>query len=237
MSQINILSNDIIMTERQKPNADNIITSFREGNALVVVWLNERTNKVKERRIKIGTRTFKRLARQGAIDISQTDYRLSDDGSMVLNVVKRMRNQIVKWRLSDNNATTLDFTSLGVDRTIQLIIEVLYGENVKVKAGYTYYTLNDINVNRLTNNIRNNLVSAEADGISVSDEEFQNALTLFDTITLVKNVVEELDFIEDDEYDLNPTGSFFKWFHSFPKSSILHNGHSSLGISRNGQTV
>ena len=214
VSQNILLSNTIIMSERQKPTADNIITSFKEGNNIVVVWLNERTNKIKERRIKIGTRMFKRFARQGVIDISDTDYRLSDGGNMVLNVVKRMRNQIVKWKLSDNNATSIDITTLGIDRTISLIVEVLYGENIKVKAGSTYYTLNDINVNRLVQNIRNNLVSADADGISVSDEEFQNALNLFDKITLVKQVIEEFDFIEDDEYQLNPTGSFFKWFHN-----------------------
>lgn len=214
MSQGNLFSNNTLsMASRARPNAENIITSFKEGNKMVLLWLNERTNKVKERRIKIGARQFKRLARQGAIDLTGTGYKRFASG-MVINVKNRLRNKIIKWRQSDDNEVNLNLNDLGIDGTIELIIEVLYGENIKVKAGDTYYTLNDINVSRLVNNIRNNLVSADADGISVSDEEFQNALTVFNEITLMKNVIEELDFIEDDEYNENPNGSFFKWFHN-----------------------
>jgi len=216
MLQNILISNNNIMAERQQPNAENILSSWKVGNTIAMVWLNMRSGKIKERRVRIGTRTFKRLARDAGINISKTDYRLSYGGDMVINIGKKIRNQIARWLVGNNNETNINLTELGVSRTIEIIIEVLYGTNTKVRAGNTFYTLNDINVARLVNNIRLGLVSADADGISESDDEFQNALTVFNHITLMKTVVPIVlpQINLPNNLNQNPQGSFFKWFHN-----------------------
>ena len=162
------------MSVRNRPTAENIITSFREGNKMVVVWFNQSARRGlganRERRIKIGTRLFKRLARQGVLNLQDTDYRLYESGYLV-NYVKRDRNYIrriiIRWRDNSNMLIkAIPLGKLGVNDTLNIIVETLYGENVKVRVDDVYYTLNDYNVSRLIYQIQNEMISEVADGIT-----------------------------------------------------------------------
>lgn len=209
--------NQTYMSGRNRPTAENIITSFREGNKMVVVWFNQSARRGlganRERRMIIGGRQFKRLARQGVLNLQDTDYRLYPSGYLV-NYVKRDRNYIkriiLKWRDDDDTLIkAIPLGKIGVNDTLNLIVETLYGENVKVRVDDVYYTLNDYNVSRLIYQIQNGLISEVADGITESDEKFQYVLNPVDDIYLVKPNYVAYD-VNGNPLE-NPQGSFFKW--------------------------
>ena len=204
------------------PTINNVITDFYDinTNRIIVVWFNDRLNKNVERKVKIGTKTFKQYVRSGIISAAtalEVGFRLYDSG-LVINVRRRqyrrnlkvLRQDIQNW-LNQNMDYELEIRFAdyegGMNQVLDTIVNVAYGTNVVVRVGDIHYTLNDYNLARLRNEIEAQMFDEEVMniGITQSDDEFNIALQAFGSLFLVKPKEANQTNLE------NPNGAYWEW--------------------------
>lgn len=222
VNNLEIISNTNLSMSRRKPTINNVITDFYDinTNRIIVVWFNDRLNKNVERKVKIGTKTFKQYVRSGIISAAtalEVGFRLYDSG-LVINVRRRqyrrnlkvLRQDIQNW-LNQNMDYELEIRFAdyegGMNQVLDTIVNVAYGTNVVVRVGDIHYTLNDYNLARLRNEIEAQMFDEEVMniGITQSDDEFNIALQAFGSLFLVKPKEANQTNLE------NPNGAYWAW--------------------------
>ena len=240
---LNISSN--FKMPRDKPTIDNVIEGFliqdpdldydpiavdKKYKKVEILWI-AKDGSIKTRKIRYLSAFHKKLMRAGKLPTYNTPYIRTKGGylkkriqtlSLITSEINEQaeKNKMVAFKLNPAKIEEEFSTSkLGVIKTLKLILEVFAGEMVVLSAGKAFYTLNDKNINTLTDTIEglmgvaNTQIQQEIENIVGSDREFLVNLNYFPEI-----VVRKLDFVAldmDGNPLQNPNGSFFKYHHKF----------------------
>ena len=205
------------MPKKHKTNftPDKIISSSKLGDRLVIRWKDG--NKIRIKTLKWGKRVHRTLMRTGKVPITNTEFILK--GNRIINWVKRdeklLAKQIIKYKVKKQESLTIDTTTLGVLRTLRVIVKLLKGEQVLIRVGATYYTLSDKNINKLLEYIRQiEMGETTLEHIGESDEEIIYNMQLTNYIEIVRN--SNPLFLKDNDKGnkvlaKTPGAAFFKY--------------------------
>ena len=260
---MNTLGNNNIFVNnkmaRDKPTLDNVVDGFlitdidwdgfstdNRYKKVEILWITK-DGSIKSRKINYLSNFHKSLMRKGLLTTTGTPFIRTKGGYLKKRIQTislkteeknkfALKNDMIGFKLN-NNQTIRDFKTglIGVMETLKLVLEVFVGENVVLRAGEAYYTLNDSNVNNLQERINglmihsNSVIQQKIEDITGSDREFLVNLNYFTEIT-----VEKLDFVDLDVNGdplVNPGGLFFKHHHIFKNLNL-----DKYGIFRNDIT-